>query len=147
MTLGPFPLTAVLERVSSLTALRTVGIAADLAAALKTAPAALPALYLVREERAKETTYGTGVQVQKIDAAIACVLFVRNYRDADIGGGARAEMDALIAQLRERLLGWRPSGDYMPLQLQSSNENLYSGALLASQETYLSTYRTTKVPA
>jgi hypothetical protein len=140
--LGPYPLAGIVQRLAAITALRSVGISADLAAALKSAPGAVPAAFVVREERAIETTYGTGVQVQKVDAAVAIVLFVRNYRESDSGAGARDEMDALLAQARAQLLGWRPSGEFGALRLHASNENIYSGALLVSQETYLSTYRT-----
>lgn len=141
MTFGPFPLSPLVDRLTPIPELRVVGIAADLATALKALPATIPAAYVVREERALETTYGTGVQLQKVDAAIAVVYFVRNYARSDTGGGARDEMDALIAAGRARLIGWRPSSDYTPLRLHSSNENVYSGAVLVSQETYLSTYR------
>ncbi|HSX60899.1 MAG TPA: hypothetical protein VLF18_11920 [Tahibacter sp.] len=146
MTLGPYPLTGVMQRLAPVSPLRFIGISADLATALKTPPTVVPAAYVVREERARDTTYGTGVQVQRIDAAIAVVYFVRNYRESDSGAAAREEMDALIALGREQLLGYRPSGEFTGLCLQSSNENLYGGALLISQEVYLSTYRTTKVP-
>jgi hypothetical protein len=142
-SVGPFPLAPVLARLRVLVpALRFVGSAADLRTALEQQPAATPAAYVVRQERAKRSAGASGgVLIQEMGVDVIVVLYVRNQASAATGEGAAAEMDALIAAVRNALLNWRPDAGFDPLSQNASRDEMYRGGLLCAQELLSSRYR------
>lgn len=142
--LGPYPLAPVIERLrAQVPQLRFVGNAADLRTALDQQPRALPAAYVVRQERAQGAAGASGgvlIQQQNVDVII--VNYVRNNASADSGAAVAAEMDALAAAERAALLNWTPDPAAIePLTFNTARDETYSAGLLISQELYRSRYR------
>jgi len=142
-SVGPFPLAPVLKRLrEQVPALRLVGTAADLRTALDQQPAATPAAYVVRQERARRTAGASGgVLIQEMGVDVIVVLYVRNQAAAATGEAAAAEMDALIAAVRAALLNWAPTPAFDPLSQNASRDESYRGGLLCVQELLSSRYR------
>lgn len=139
---GPFPLAPILNRLRTVAALRFVGNAADLRTALDQQPAAVPAAFVVRQERARPAAGASGgVLVQQMDVDVIVVLYVRNSAGAASGEGAAGEMDATATAVRTALLNWRPSDGVEPLTMNASRDEGYRGNTLIAQELYRSRYR------
>jgi hypothetical protein len=140
---GPFPAAAAEQRLrDQVPALRAVGNAADLQTALKAQPAAVPAAFVLREERGDEPAgYSGGSLVQRIRVALIVVLWVRNYAAAGTGSGARCEMDALQTAVRTALVGWSPDEAFDVLNMQAERDEGYDGGNLVAQSIFRSFYR------
>lgn len=139
---GPFPLAPVLTQLRTVSALRYVGNAADLRSALDQQPAAVPAAFVVRQERARPSAGASGgVLVQQMDVDVIVVLYVRNVAGSASGEGAAAEMDTLAADVRTKLLNWRPAEGVEPLSMNASRDEGYRAGTLIAQELYRSRYR------
>lgn len=140
--IGPFPVAPVVDRLDELSELRHVGTCADLKAALTQTPRAVPAAYVVRQERARPSAGASGnVLVQQVDVDLIVVLYVRNRAAADTGAAAAGEMDGLIALVRAQLLNWRAAEGVDPLTLNASRDDSYQGGELLAQELFRSHYR------
>lgn len=141
--LGPFPLAPVIARLKAqVPALRFVGNAADLRTALEQQPAAVPAAFVVRQERAKPAAGASGgVLIQEMGVDVIVVLYVRNLATAATGEAAVAEMDVLANQVRTALLNWRADAGVDPLTQNASRDEGYKAGLLITQELYRSRYR------
>lgn len=140
---GPFPVAEIIERlIAAVPRLRLVGGAADLATAAKTAPKAAPAAFVVASETAQAPAGATSGQlIQRVEVSIHVVLVVRNVAGQDTGAKARAEMDALVTDVRRALIGWSPAGEIEPLSLRAARDEAYELGQLAVQEVYRSHYR------
>lgn len=139
---GPFPLAPVLTQLRTVSALRYVGNAADLRSALDQQPAAVPAAFVVRQERARPSAGASGgVLVQQMDVDVIVVLYVRNVAGSASGEGAAVEMDTLAADVRTKLLNWRPAEGVEPLSMNASRDEGYRAGTLIAQELYRSRYR------
>jgi hypothetical protein len=92
-------------------ALRLVEGAAQFAALAATPPdARLPAAYVMAaSDEAGPNSLATMKLRQAISRTIRVVLFARNLRD-DRGDAAAADVEALVGQVREALVGWQPAG-------------------------------------
>lgn len=142
--LGPFPTADVLQRLKGVAALRLVGGAADLATARTQKPNAQPAAFVVTSETAQPPAGATSGQlIQRAEVAISVVLFVNNVSKQQSGAGARAQMDALIADVRAALLNWTPNAAFEPISLRASRDEAYEAGWLVVQEIYRTTYRLT----
>lgn len=140
--LGPFPVAFVLTRLGALTRLRLVGGAGDLAAARGAQPRAVPAAFVVASESAREPAGATSGQlIQQVEVSINVVLFVRNVANQDTGSAARAEMDALISEVRGRIINWSPGPQFHPLSLRAARDEAYEQGQLVVQEIYRTFYR------
>lgn len=143
MTVGPFPVAPAIARLrATVPLLRYVSQAADLRTAIDQQPPAVPAAYVVRQERPKPSAGASGgVLVQEVLVDLIVVLYVRNQAGAASGEGAAAEMDALIAAIRTQLLNWRPATDFDPLSHNGARDDGYRAGQLCAQELYRSRYR------
>jgi hypothetical protein len=119
------------------------GNSADLDTALAQQPARDRAAYLVASERGAEPGGASGgTLVQQVDVAVSLVVFCRNFRDQRAGSGARAAMDAFLAEIRAALINWSPDAlVYRPLSLQASNDRRFNAGTLVVQEIYRTRYR------
>lgn len=140
---GPFPVAAVLARLAeAVPRLRLVGGAADLATARGTAPKAVPAAFVVASESAQPPAGATSGQlIQRVEVALNIVLFVRNVAGQGLGAAARAEMDALVTDVRGTLVGWSPGQEFDPLSLRAARDEDYALGQLVVQEVYRTYYR------
>lgn len=143
MMFGPFPAADVEARLrSQVPLLRLVGNAADLQTALKSAPNAVPAAFVLRSERGDEPAgYSGTALVQNIRVAVQVVLWVRNYAVSGTGSGARADMDALQTQVRQALINWTPASAFDVLSLEAERDEAYDGGNLVTQSIFRSNYR------
>ena len=143
MSVGPFPVNETIERLKAqVPTLKLAGNSADLRTALKTAPNAVPAAYVLAEEKGDKPNFGTGgVTIQSVIVAVQVVLFVRNFAQELVGSAARREMDELIAAVRIALVGWKPTDKFMQLSFQAARDESYDAGLLVCQEIYRSQYR------
>lgn len=141
--IGPFPLAPVVNRLREPgSPLRYVGNAADLGAALDQQPAAVPAAYVVRQERARASAGASGgVLIQQMAVDVVVVLYVRNHAQAAHGAAALEEMAAVIGYVRTQLLNWRADNGVEPLTMNASRDEGYKAGLLINQELYRSEYR------
>lgn len=149
MNLGPFPVALAIARLRVLVPmLELVGNAADLRTALDAKPNKMPAAYLVAEERGGQIKHTGPVAQQNVDVTLQVVLFVRNAGGERAGTGARAEMDALITQVRGALFGWTPGAAYNALSFVAGKDDLYGSGVLVSQQIFRTDYRLSQqVPA
>lgn len=141
---GPFPLAATVARLKDqVSALRLIGTAADLRSAIEDKPRAVPAAFVLKEERSGPPSGSSnGVLVQMCQATVQVVLFVRNASGERRGEGAREEMDALIASVRAALLKWSPDSTrfFHGLSHLASRDESYSGGWLVAQEIFQTRY-------
>ncbi|MCX7563777.1 hypothetical protein OS176_09570 [Xanthomonadaceae bacterium XH05] len=124
-------------------ALKLVGSAADLRTALEDKPRAVPAAFVLKEERSASAAGGSnGVLVQMCSVTVQVVLFVRNASGEARGVGAREAMDALIASVRAALLKWSPDNSrfFHGLSHLASRDESYSGGWLVAQEIFQTRY-------
>ncbi|MFM2287129.1 MAG: hypothetical protein RL684_272 [Pseudomonadota bacterium] len=138
-----FPVAPVIEHLrAQVPALKIVGASADLTAALTTPPTAAPAAYVLQTSQGRPPQWsGDSRFVQKADAAVQVVLWVRNYAQARAGASARADMDALLGAVGEALIGFHPSTDYWPLWFDRATDEHYDAGWLTSQITFQSDFR------
>lgn len=140
--IGPLPLAPILQRVQDGTRARLVSHAADLATALRQKPRALPAAYVVRQERARPSAGASGgVLVQEMAVDVIVVLYVQHHAEGASGAKAAAEMDAFAGEVRGQLLNWAPDPGADPLSMNASRDEYFVGGALCSQELFRSRYR------
>lgn len=148
--LGPFDPAAVIARLSaSVPALRLVAGAAELDAAINsTGAGTVPAAYVLLARESAGASRGSSERVvQQIDVAMSVVIVTRNYRQADLGAAAGADLTAIIAAVRGALIGWTPSpADTLPLDLQSGRLEQRQGAQLWWQDIYRTRYQLEATP-
>lgn len=107
-TLYPLDLGPMAECVrAEVSALRSVGEAAELAAALER-PGALPAAYVVLEEESFDDAEFTEHGMLGVKAVVAVLIAVRNYRVAERGSAHAEDARALIGATRAALTGFSP---------------------------------------
>lgn len=141
MSVGPFPVALVITRLAEVSLLRHVDGAAGLAAAEKQQPPSTPAAYVIANERAKPVKgYSGGGMVQEVEVTIVVVYYVKHQGTAATGVKAQAELDALRAATREKLLNWRPNPGMKPLFLIASDGESYQAGSLQGQDAFGSTY-------
>lgn len=141
---GPFPLADAVARLKDqVPALRLIGTAADLRSALEDKPRAVPAAFVLKEERSQPVSGSSnGVLLQMCQATVQVVLFVRNVSGERRGEGAREQMDTLIAEVRAALLKWSPDDTrfFHGLSHLASRDESYSGGWLVAQEIFQTRY-------
>lgn len=143
MAVGPFPLAEIVERLRvRVPAAKTVGLVADLNAALNTPPNAQPALYVLCSERGGPAKYtGPGCLIQNCQVQITVVLLVRHASNERTGSGARSRANEVLAQVRSALIGWTPDDAYNALTFRSGRDDHYQAGWYAGQEVYDTDYR------
>jgi hypothetical protein len=142
---GPFPIADVIARLTAtVPALRLVGNAADLQAALKTPPLTTPAAFVLGAEKGDVPRGDTGRLVQMIQVAVQVVLWVSNYAGGGGGSGARTEMDSLQTLVRTALINWTPDADaFDVLNFQADRDESFAAGNLISQTIFRTRYRLT----
>ncbi|MGK2926111.1 MAG: phage tail terminator protein [Lysobacterales bacterium] len=121
---GPLDLKPWRERlIAEVPVLRSVGQAADLAAAraaLRNTPQAF--VMSVSDSPVSRAGAGNSVIAQNINATVAVVLLVSNQRAALEGSAAAEDLEAIRRQIWATLIGWIPPGGATAIQ--------YSGGAL-----------------
>jgi len=140
MSVGPFPVASLIQRLQGMAALKLVGGAADLPAATQQAPRAAPAAYVVLRESGNEPREYSTLHVQSMRALLVISLWVQNYATAHRGDAASRDMDLVDQAVRTRLLGWSPSEAYGPLWIAGTDDAFVSG-WLNRQLAFRSDYR------
>lgn len=141
MTVGPYPLAPVITQLEGIPALKLVGVAADLQAALAAKPLAHPAAYVVLRENADKPHGYTGTHVQAAHASVIVVLWVLNYRTVATGESSADDMDTLDAAVRNALISFTPDDSgYEPLWFQGNQDDFKAGWLVR-QVAFQSDYR------
>ncbi|PTW61428.1 hypothetical protein C8N35_102137 [Breoghania corrubedonensis] len=77
-------------------------------AALNDAPRATPAAYVFIDDEAAAANRRMPGVLQRVEADLVVVIVARNVSDAT-GGAAAADIEALKALVRGRLIGWQPA--------------------------------------
>lgn len=138
---GPYPSAAVEARLrDKVGTLRLVGNAADLQEALKAAPSAVPAAFVLRTERGDQPQGYSSSFTQTIRVALQVVLWVRNFAGS-AGSGARDDMDALQNAVRAALINWTPSTEFDALNLEAERDESFRAGDLVTQSIFRSSYR------
>lgn len=146
MTLaGPFPASAVIERLAQLPALRLVEGAAGLHAALETPPRATPAAYVLVEEVGSEPADYTGAYAQPITATVKVVLWLRDARGGTHGAAAAA-MEQVERAVRSSLRDWSPARPFEPLFVSHSGADQCFGGQMTRQVIFRTHYRDQEQP-
>lgn len=102
----PFSPALVIERLkASLTTCKLVGTAANYAAVKGLRDFPVPSVFVLRPRESGEP-HGGGRQRAEVLVGIAIV--GRNYRDG-AGAAATDDLDVLIGQVRDALMGWTPA--------------------------------------
>lgn len=143
MSVGPFPVAPIIERLQRLApVLQVVGHAADLATALAQQPLRPVAAYITTAELGRPIKYAGAVALQNCDVTIRVVLFVRHFGAAGSGEGARIQMDTeVIPQVRRALFGWTPADAFNALSFQAGRDENYGGGWLVTQQVFGTDYR------
>jgi len=143
MSVGPFPVSAAIERLRlRAPSLLDVGNAADLATALTQQPRVAPAAYVTAAEIGRAIKYTGPVAIQNCDVTLRVVLFVRHYGAEHTGAGAREQMDSeVIPQVRAALFGWAPVDAFEALSFQAGRDESYAAGWLVSQQVFGTNYR------
>lgn len=136
-----FPIAPVIAHLAGLKDLKLVSHSADLTTALRTPPNAAPAAYVLGSSRAQPPQFtGEDSFDQTAAAAVQVVLWVRNYASQRAGIGARNDMDALINQVGERVVGFHTTEEFTPLWFGSGTDEHYDGGWLIHQLTFYSEF-------
>lgn len=148
MTVGPFPVTPVLERLREhVQALLLVGDAADLDTALDQQPAKDCAAYVTSAEIGGRPRYTGDQHIQNVDVTLRVVLMVRNFSGQGSGSGARRQMDEqVIPGVRKALIGWTPVDAFDALSFQAGRDEKYRAGWLVNQQVFVTNYRTQHTP-
>ena len=144
MTVGPFDTDPVIARIkSAVPAFRLVAGAAELDAAMTSAASSVtPAAYvLLARESASESRGSSQRLIQAVSVTLSVVVAARNYRQADLGTAAGADLRSLLTALRTALLGWVPAGSERPLDFQNGRLERRQDATLWWQDLYRAQYR------
>lgn len=132
-----YPVAELVTRLDQIDLIKTVALAPDLSAALKTPPRAEPAVFVLAETRGQAIKFtGPPLQQERI-TRITLVKWVRNH------GGAikvRQEMDKLDAAIDLKLAGWRPSGAFDLLRMVATRDEFSHAQYLVTQSTYESSW-------
>ncbi len=137
---GPFPVSAVIQRLSVLSELRLVSGAAGLEAALASPPNAVPAAYVLSEEAGEPSgDYGGGF-AQPMTATLKVVLWLRHAGDAT-GAKAVAAMETVERAVRTQLRDWSPGAPFEPLYILASGNDQFFGNQLIRQVLFRTRYR------
>ena len=138
--IGPFPVSAVIERLADVAELKLVGGAAGLQAALAAPPRAMPAAYVLSEEAGQEPGDYTGAYAQPMTATVKVVLWVRHAGDAT-GAKASAAMEGVERAVRTALRDWSPATPFEPLWVSHSGHDQFFGDQLTRQVLFRTHYR------
>ncbi|MDP1696498.1 MAG: hypothetical protein Q8L45_01715 [Xanthomonadaceae bacterium] len=142
--LGPFDITPVIDRLrASVPTLRQVAGAAELDAAMNSVNAStVPAAYVLPAlESAGETRGSSQRLIQIVSVTVAVVIAVRNYRRADLGSAAGADLGGVVAAVRSAVLGWTPPGGEKPFDFKAGRLERRQDAALWWQDLYRTQYR------
>jgi len=142
---GPFPASAVIERLASLDALRLVDGAAGLQAALESPPRAVPAAYVLVEESGREPGDYTGRYAQPMTVTVKVVLWTR-HASAGAGAKAVADMESIERAVRTQLRDWSPGAPFEPLWVSNSGADQFFGGQLTRQVIFRTHYRDQEQP-
>lgn len=145
MLTGPFPASAVIQRLDALDALSLVDGAAGLAVAQAAPPRAVPAAYVLVEETGRAPGDYSGAYAQPIDVLVRVVLWVR-HASAGTGAKAVAEMEALERAVRTALRDWSPGYPFEPLWVGNSGGDQFFGDQLTRQVLFRTAYRDQEQP-
>lgn len=139
------PIAPVIDRIKTqVPELRLVAGTAELVTALEggqgvQSPSAYVAL--AREDAASPVGASGGVLIQQVNVSLGVVLCVRNYKRADLGGAAGADLESIRDKVRAALLNWlHPAAD-LATSLQTGSVRHYDKGTLWWQDIYRTRYR------
>lgn len=105
---------------TEVSALKSVGEAADFQAASDKNPNVGPAAYVFSTGDSAPASGAIGVVRQKVTETVAVVYAVRNVT-SKTGAGNSASMRSLSQDCRKALIGWQPDAGCDPLEFVSGN--------------------------
>lgn len=136
---GPFPASAVIAQLRTVTALRLVDGVAGLDAALINPPRTTPAAFVLVEETGQPGDYA-GHPAQPINVTVKVVLWTRHA-----GGGTQSkgvdEMEQIERAVRSALRDWSPEKPFEPLWLSNSGADKAFGSEITRQVIFRTQYR------
>jgi hypothetical protein len=128
-----FPESDVVERLQGLVQLKGIGLAPDLAEAIRTPPKSAPWLFVAFATRGGASEL-SGAQVQGTRTTeILLVPWIRNHGTPS---QVLAERRALVEAIDARLVGWVPDAAVDELYLASARDEFAHGAWLVSRMSY-----------
>lgn len=139
---GPLDLEPWRARLASkVPALRSVGLAADLAAA-RGSVRNPPQAFVVPVSDAPRQSPGTGNSVvsQNVGATFAVVLAVKNARGSDSGSGASEDVQVVRRQIVQALLGWKPPGASISIQYGGGQSVNFADATVWFSDRFTTAY-------
>lgn len=137
---GPFPASAVIAQLRTVTALRLVDGAAGLDAALLDPPRATPAAFVLIEETGTQPGDYAGHYAQPISVTVKVVLWTRHAGGGTQSKGA-AEMEQIERAVRSALRDWTPDKPFEPLWLANSGADKAFGSEITRQVIFRTHYR------
>ena len=137
-----YPVADVIERLGTKVPLaKSIGTAADLQTARKTAPNVKVALYVLAFDTGGDIKYTGPVTVQNVRTQLQVVILVKHSGGERLGTGARKLADDVIAQIRAALVGWVPSDKFDPLTFRAGRDDSYAAGWYAGQQVFDSGFR------
>jgi hypothetical protein len=141
-----FDIEPVVERLrAQLTGRWIVDTSAALDAAMAGANGVTPAVYVVPvAERSAPHAGGAGRLVQSTDVFFACVICVRNYRAANLGGDAIDDLVPARRAIADALVNWMPPGCELVVDHDSGRLEKYTAGNVWWQEVFRTRMRLEK---
>lgn len=113
---------------------RVVDGAADLAALKGIPPKAVPAAFVyIGEEEAEANSRMNGPSRQLVHAGIAVLIIARNLSDAH-GAAALGDLEVLKAEVRRRLIGWKPASAEAAIEADGGGVTSFAGGAVWWEE-------------
>lgn len=140
MRAGPFPVESVIEQLGTVQALRLVGGAGGLDAALQGQPRAFPAAYVLSKEDGRPGDYSE-LDAQPVEVELLVVLLLRNAADADSGAAAARQASDIERAIRAALRDWSPGYPFERLWFLGNTYGNYLGNRMLRELRFRCSYR------
>lgn len=129
----------IIAALRTVPALKLVGGAADLQAAVENSPTVTPCAFVIPlEENPGANALGNFV-AQRVAVAVGVVLVVRNLSDSK-GAAATVDMEVLRKATKAVLLGFSPGSEYDPLERGQSALLVFKDGHMWWQDIYITAY-------
>lgn len=120
-------------------ALKLVGGAADLQAAVEVNPPATPAVFVIPVEDSPGARFAADVTMQRVTTVVGLVLVVKNLADKH-GAAAATDMEALRQAVRDQVYGWQARPELDPFERGPGKHLAFRDGHVWWQDTLVTSY-------
>lgn len=133
-----FPVADIISRLEAHAAIKLVGLAPDLEAALQTPPRVTPAVYVLSSTTGGDIKFSGSPVQQERETTLVLMVWVKHHGKP---AAMRAELDAVLAAIDTQLAGYTPSNPpFGALTFKASRDQFAVGQYLVHQAQYASSW-------